>query len=392
MARSSPCEGRRRSSTALAAGVGLEAAAVPAAADRPVLVHQHVADLAGRSAVAAVEPAADQEPAADARGEHQVDHLRGVAAGAEHGLGECAQVRVVVDVNRQAEALLELGRPRRGPTQPGMIVVEPSVPVSWSIGPETATPAPSTRSRSMPERSTTSFASAVATSMQAAASWSTSRSRPASARMRWSSAASRHAHEAVVEVDAEHGAGARVEREEHGRPAAARARGVATVRALHHQPGAVQIADQAGDRRARQSRLARDLRPAHRAALAHGFEHAEAVQLAERGEGAGVGRRHDRATLPYRWGFCQGLTELWLLSECCVRIKNKPPPFWGLPPRCRRSIIRDPAKLPAVWGRPAAGRAAAKKAGCVPPQDVLICAPQPAESSPFRRWGAGEPS
>ena len=44
-------------------GVGLEAAAVAAAADRPVLVHQHVADLAGRPAVAAVEPAADQEPA-----------------------------------------------------------------------------------------------------------------------------------------------------------------------------------------------------------------------------------------------------------------------------------------------------------------------------------------
>src|SRR5256885_1337038 len=84
------------------------APAQPAAANRPVLVDQHVADLAGGAARAAVQAAAEDQPGADARREHQVDHLAGVAPGAEHRLGESAEIGVVVDVHRQPEAPLEL--------------------------------------------------------------------------------------------------------------------------------------------------------------------------------------------------------------------------------------------------------------------------------------------
>ena len=86
------------------AGVRLQAAAVAAPAERPVLVHEHVADLPRGPPGSAVDLPADDEPGADARAEHDVRHLRDAAAGAEDGLRERADVRVVVDVDGQAEA------------------------------------------------------------------------------------------------------------------------------------------------------------------------------------------------------------------------------------------------------------------------------------------------
>src|SRR5918999_2002319 len=58
------------------AGVGLEAAAVAAAADVAGLVDRRVADLAGRAAGPLEQPAADHDPRADPGGELQVDDAR----------------------------------------------------------------------------------------------------------------------------------------------------------------------------------------------------------------------------------------------------------------------------------------------------------------------------
>ena len=63
-------------------GRGLQAAAVAAAADRALGVDEHVAELAGHPAPAAVQPAAEDQPGADARGHLEVDEVGRAAAGA----------------------------------------------------------------------------------------------------------------------------------------------------------------------------------------------------------------------------------------------------------------------------------------------------------------------
>ena len=90
-------------------GDGLQAAAVAAAADDPVGVDEHVAELARQAGAAAVQAAVEDQPGADAGGDLQVDEVARVAAGAERGLGERAEVRVVVDHHRDVEALAQLG-------------------------------------------------------------------------------------------------------------------------------------------------------------------------------------------------------------------------------------------------------------------------------------------
>ena len=99
-----------------AAGHHLQAAAVAAAADRAALVDEHVAELAGGAAGAAVQLAAEDEAGADAAGDHEVDRVARADPGAERDLGERAEVRVVVEVHVQAEPRAELvGRPHAGP-------------------------------------------------------------------------------------------------------------------------------------------------------------------------------------------------------------------------------------------------------------------------------------
>ena len=90
------------------AGDGLQAAAVAAAADRAVGVDEHVAELAGEALRAAVQAAVEHQPGADARRDHQVDEVLGVAPGAERGLGQRGEVGVVVDEDRQLEPAVHL--------------------------------------------------------------------------------------------------------------------------------------------------------------------------------------------------------------------------------------------------------------------------------------------
>src|SRR6185295_17380008 len=87
----------------------LEAAAVAAPADRALRIDQDVADLARDAARPAKRSPTDDEPGADAGGETQVGHDLDALAGPERRLAERPDVRVVVEVDGQPEALLHLG-------------------------------------------------------------------------------------------------------------------------------------------------------------------------------------------------------------------------------------------------------------------------------------------
>ena len=99
---SSPCERRSRSTSA----------PVPATVSRQPRLPQRQTMPSGwtstwpsspaRPGAAAVEAAVEDQAGADAGGDLQVDEIAGVAAGAERGLRERAEVRVVVDHHRDA--------------------------------------------------------------------------------------------------------------------------------------------------------------------------------------------------------------------------------------------------------------------------------------------------
>jgi hypothetical protein len=90
-----------------AGGLDLEAAPPRARplAWRTVHVDHDVAEFGGQPGRAAVEPAAEQEAAADPRPERHEEGVLGAARGAEQVLGEQRDVRVVVDVHGQPEPL-----------------------------------------------------------------------------------------------------------------------------------------------------------------------------------------------------------------------------------------------------------------------------------------------
>ena len=116
-------------------GERLDAAAVPAAAQRPVGIDRLVADLAGRAVVALVDPPVDRDHAADARAERQPDHRGRATAGTEPQLGKPERPRVVDEDRRQADRFADragdgLAGPRTGdvdeePGRAGHRVVQP---------------------------------------------------------------------------------------------------------------------------------------------------------------------------------------------------------------------------------------------------------------------------
>ena len=79
-------------------------------AERAVRIDGHVPELARQPRGAPVEAAADQESGADARRDLHVDDVGGAARRAEARLGERAQVRVVLDCDRHAQALAQRRR------------------------------------------------------------------------------------------------------------------------------------------------------------------------------------------------------------------------------------------------------------------------------------------
>ncbi len=84
----------------------LQAAAVGAAAlaRRAVHVDHHVAELSARPDPAALQPAAEHEPTADAGAEREHHHVARAAAGAVPRLRQHRAVAVVVDHHREAQA------------------------------------------------------------------------------------------------------------------------------------------------------------------------------------------------------------------------------------------------------------------------------------------------
>ena len=130
MARASPARaaldgllgGRRPAGRRDLVGAGerLEAAAVAAAARRPVGIDRLVAELAGRAVVALVDAAVDGDHAADARPEREPDHRRRAACRAQAELGEAERPGVVDQARRQPERRRRPARPRAGrPRLPG---------------------------------------------------------------------------------------------------------------------------------------------------------------------------------------------------------------------------------------------------------------------------------
>ena len=97
------------------AGDHLQAAAVAAAADRPVARHAHVAELARDPELPPNALAAEDEPEPDARRQPHVGHLVDALPGAEDVLAERAEVGVVLEAHRQAEPPRHL---RDGSTPP----------------------------------------------------------------------------------------------------------------------------------------------------------------------------------------------------------------------------------------------------------------------------------
>ena len=138
-----------------ARGERLEAAAVAAAADRAVLVDEHVPDLPGRAAVPVVRAAVDDQAGADARGHLHVGGRAGVAPGAERDLGERAEVGVVVEVDRDPDPALDTPRRRRRRPSPRGSGSGAARRGRGRPAPRSAMPTPSTRSRSTPASSST---------------------------------------------------------------------------------------------------------------------------------------------------------------------------------------------------------------------------------------------
>src|SRR6478735_1089253 len=91
-----------------AAGVLLEAAVLAAAAEDAVRYDAHVADLRADAVRAAVDLTVQHQPAADTGADGDQQQVLGVVAGAVHELAPRRGVGVVLDHDRELDALLEL--------------------------------------------------------------------------------------------------------------------------------------------------------------------------------------------------------------------------------------------------------------------------------------------
>jgi hypothetical protein len=261
-------------------GQDRQAAAVAAAAHRPGLVDDGVADLAGGARGAGVQAPAEHQPGADAVGGLDVGHLGAALAGAPAALRERAQVGVVVGGDRQAEAPLELlrraqadpagqqggvadhaGGPVQRPRQAGAHADHP--PALHAGLAEDLLDQPGRgvqRLRGVPvdvELVHRLGQDAVA------------------------QVGDGHAQVLVAEVDADRHPGAGVQRDQHRGPAALRPWRLAlAVADLGHHARGLQTGHQTGDGGAGQPRLARDLGPADRPCRLQDADHAAAVLLA----------------------------------------------------------------------------------------------------------------
>ena len=105
----------------------------------------------------------------------------------------------------------------------------------------------------------------------------------------------RHPQHRMVEVQAEHGAGAGVEGQEHGRAALRRAPRPRARRARRAGPRPEQLVDERGDGGAREARTARDVRARDAAAATDDLEHLQSVALTQGAQRARTPATHGAA-------------------------------------------------------------------------------------------------
>ena len=158
----------------------------------------------------------------------------------------------------------------------------------------------------------------------------------------------RDAQVAVAEVDADGGAGRRVEREKDRRPAALGPVRLAELRALDHEAVGLQVGDEARDGRAAEPGPAGDLGARDQPLVAERVDHTQPVQAAQRFERAGSTRGHGAGIRPYGRSFVKASNEpsgSWSFGMASfVGWPNKPlqsrrgPPFRapGRPSELRR--------------------------------------------------------
>ena len=150
----------------------------------------------------------------------------------------------------------------------------------------------------------------------------------------------RDAQVAVAEVDADGGAGRRVEREQDRRPAALGPVRLAELRALDHEAVGLQVGDQARDGRRDRAGPAGDLGARDQPLVAERVDHAQPVQAAQRFERAGSTRGHGAGIRPYGRSFVKASNEpcgswsfVWLrLSGCRINCRGPPGPDTTAPP------------------------------------------------------------
>ena len=253
--------------------VGLEAAAVAAAADRAGLVDQHVADLARHAAAAAVGAAVDDQPGADARGDHHVERVARVAGRAERDLGQRAQVGVVVEVDGQvAEAPAHLGRDGealpagedRGRAHRAAVVVD-RARQRHADADDLGVAEAGLREQLVDELGRrVERALGVVVDVLGADRLGEHRAREVR---------DRRVDAVVPEVDADDGAGRAVQRQQRRRAAGGHAGRRVGVGVLDDEAVGLQVGDEARDGRAREPGDARDLGAARRPAFAQGLDH-----------------------------------------------------------------------------------------------------------------------
>ena len=226
----------------------LQTAPVATPAHEALRIHQHVAELAREPHAAAIQAAVEDQPRADPAGHLEVDEVARVAGGPERGLGKSAEVRVVVDEDRDVEPAAHLpyrrhanptGQDRRG-AHHAVLLTDGSRQAHAGADHLARVDA------GLGQQLHDQIGGGVEPLLGGVVG--VERHGPLGEDPR-GEVGDRHPQVAVAEVDADRCSRRRVEREEDRRAAALRAVSHAVFGALDDQPIGLQVGDQTGDRR-----------------------------------------------------------------------------------------------------------------------------------------------
>ena len=275
----------------LGGGDGLEAAAVPTAADGAVDSHLDMAELAGDACRPVVEAASQDEAGADAGGHHHVDHVGEPASRAEGHLREGAEVGVVVHLDLDAQTPRELlARVDAGPAGHDGRSHRSRVPVERPRERH----AGADQAAAVGLRLGEHLCGKVGRGVERRGGVVVDLERDdALGEHRRGEVGDRDADVPVAEVDAERGANRSVEPQENRRSAAAGGAGAAR-RLLGDHPAPLQVGDERGHGRPREAGQARELAPARRSLAAQRVHDPQAVELTKAAESPWF-HRHPRS-------------------------------------------------------------------------------------------------